>query len=82
MCKDNLLDLTAEDFIGIIKKIDSMRYIDQEISDDFFEKFDPENEKDSCHICYEFRRARAKVAALSELLWQVEKDFEGLGITR
>lgn len=62
--------------------IDSSRYILQDVQEDYFEKYDSVNKKDADLLCWEFSRNRAKVLAISQLLYEAEKVLAQADIVR
>lgn len=50
-------------------------YILQEISEEYFEKFDPDDKEGKFAIVYEFKRRRAFTRVLTDLLHQIEADL-------
>ena len=73
MDKDNL--------IGAAVNLDSAMYLMQSLTEDYFVKFTPENDKDKFGIVWEFDRYRAFAQAVYELLFSIQKDFEKNEIT-
>lgn len=79
-CKEtNIVD--KDELIGSAIAIDSAKYIIQELLEDFFECFNPQDEDDQFRIIYEFPRHRAKANVLLMLLNQIRNEFKENKIT-
>lgn len=71
------------DALGRIAYImDSMNYILQDVQEGYFEKYDPERADGHKGIVWEFPRNRAKTAALSLLMEQIQQALGEVGISR
>lgn len=55
--------------------LEKAQYIMQEISEDYFEKYDPNDKEGKFAIVYEFRRRRAFSRILCDLLHQIEGEL-------
>lgn len=71
--KDNLTDVAL--------CFDCIRYLVQEIDEDYFARYDRSNPDDVMSIAWEYNRNRAKINAVSKLLCEMEQIFEANGIT-
>lgn len=74
--------IDVEEFTQIACAIDSVMYIEQDLSEGFFNQYNTKTEDGRYAILYEFDRARAKENALAELLFIVKKELERLGLGR
>lgn len=70
-----------DELIGSAIAIDAAGYIMQELMEDFFESYNPQNEGDHFKIIYEFSRYRAKANVLIMLLNQISNEFKANKIT-
>lgn len=70
-----------DELFKVKRNIVNAGYIMQDISEDFFEKYDPEKQEDMYAICYEFNRYAAKVSILQDILINIETVIKSLGIT-
>ena len=70
-----------DELIGSAIAIDAAGYILQDIVEDFFDHFNPQNEGDHFKIIYEFSRYRAKANVLIMLLNQISTEFKANKIT-
>ena len=61
--------------------LDSMKYIIQDMLDDYFEKFNSDEHSDVWRIAHEFNRNRARTETLFLLLKQVSDEFESCNIS-
>lgn len=66
---------------GVAICFDCIRYLVQEIDEDYFSCFDRSNPDDVMSIAWEYNRNRAKINAVSKLLYEMEQIFEANGIT-
>ena len=73
--------VNKDDLIGSAIAIDAAEYILQDIVEDFFSSFNPQNEGDHFRIIYEFSRYRAKANVLLMLLNQISTEFKANKIT-
>lgn len=55
--------------------LEKAQYIMQEISEEFFEKYDPNDNEGKFAIVYEFRRRRAFSRILCDLLHQIKSEL-------
>lgn len=79
--KININTFNEDKLVGAAVALDSALYLMQNITEDFFCKFNPDSEKDKFAILWEFSRYRAFVQAVNGLLADIHKDFEENGIT-
>lgn len=79
--KTNKNTLHQDDFIGSAIAIDSAQYIIQDLMEDFFDCFNPQDKEDQFRIVYEFPRYRAKANVLLMLLNEICKEFESNNVT-
>lgn len=70
-----------DELIGSAIALDSAEYILQDIVEDFFGNYKPQNKDDHFKIIYEFSRYRAKANALFMLLNQIRNEFKEHNIT-
>ena len=70
-----------DELIGAAIALDSAEYILQDIAEDFFGQYNPQNEGDHFKIIYEFSRYRAKANVLLMLLNQIRNEFKENKIT-
>ena len=71
--KDNLIDVAI--------CFDCIRYLVQDIDEEYFAKFDSGNKDDVYKIAWEYNRNRARINAVNKLLYEIEQNFEANGIT-
>lgn len=76
---DNVID--KDELIDIEVDLDSISYLMQEITEDFFIKFNPESNKDISGILWEFSRNRAKAMTVYDLILKMQQYFNKNGIT-
>ena len=76
---NNLID--KDELISVAVCFDSIRYLIQEIDEDYFARYDRSNPNDVISIAWEYNRNRAKINAVSKLLYEMEQIFEENGIT-
>lgn len=76
---DNFID--KDELIGAVINLDSISYLMQEITEDFFIKFNPESNKDISSILWEFSRNRAKAMTVYSSILEMQQDFKENGIT-
>lgn len=79
MNNKNIID--KDNLIGSAIAIDAAEYIIQDIVEDFFDHFDPENKDNYLKIIYEFPRFRAKANILLMLISQIRNEFADNEIT-
>ena len=73
--------IDKDELIGSAIALDSAEYILQDIVEDFFGNYKPQNEDDHFKIIYEFSRYRAKANVLFMLLNQIRNEFKEHNIT-
>lgn len=61
--------------------LDSVMYLMQELTENYFTKLNPNKSKDAFGIAWEFERYRAVTQAIYELIFRIQKDFEKNNIT-
>ncbi len=79
MNNNNMIDKDV--LIRAVAAVDDMDYIIQELADDYFNKYKPENRDDNFCILYGFKRYRAYIDILLRLIHSVKKDFTENGIS-
>ena len=70
-----------DDIYRLAKAVEIMRYIVQEIEEDFFDAYNPSNKDDHWRIAHEFRRNRAKTEILADNLREIEEELKKHDIT-
>ncbi len=68
------------ELVGIARNIDSINYLVQEITEEYFEKFNSGDKEEWLCIAWEYNRNRAKMAAVFELIFLCTKELERLNI--
>lgn len=79
--KINANTLDKDELIGAAVNLDSALYLMQNITEDFFLKFNPDSADGKFAILCEFDRYRAFIQAVNELLFSISKNFKENGIT-
>lgn len=74
---DNVID--KDELIGVAVNLDSILYLIQDITEDYFTRFNPDSSKDISSILWEFSRNRAK--AIYDLLIKMQRTFNDNEIT-
>lgn len=74
---ENLID--RDELDEIAKNVMKMRCILQDITEGYFDKYNPENDKDYFVILYDFKRNRIKADILSSCLFDMFNDLEKCG---
>ena len=70
---NNMID--KDDLISSANAIEDMKYMLQELQENFFRKFDSDNTDDTYKILYEFKRYRAFVDVIERLCFSVDTNF-------
>ena len=68
------------DLYGVAFALDSVKYIIDEVVEDYFEQYDADRNKAA--ILLEFNRQCAKMNAVQYLLFSMEQDLAAAGIVR
>lgn len=79
--KENNNMVDKDNLVGVVRSIDAINYLLQDLTEDYFEKFDSSKKEDIYNIAWEYNRHRAKTNAIQELIWGIEKTFEKYNIT-
>lgn len=76
------MDMDKGNLIGAAVNLDSAMYLMQDLTEDFFVRYNPDKAKDLEAIRWEFSRYRAITQAIFELLFNINRDyFEKYDIT-
>lgn len=70
-----------DDLWHIRQIIDSLCYLMQYLTEDYFDKFDSNDKADSYSILYEFNRFRAFTNVIFDGIRTVDKELDALKIT-
>ena len=73
--------VTTDDVYPLALHIEHMRYLLQDLIEDYFQSFDSHEREDQMHIIYNFPRYRAKAEIIDEIAILAEKTLTELGIT-
>lgn len=72
--------IKTDDLSTITRAIEVMRFISQEMTEDYFYQFNPDNKADHFGIIWEFTRAAARAEAISDYLHMAATELESLGL--
>ena len=73
--------IDKDELTGAAVLLGSALCLMQSLTEDYFVKFNPENDKDKFGIVWEFDRYRAFAQAVYGLLFSIQKEFEKNDIT-
>lgn len=74
--ENNTNYVNKDELVGAAVALDVAQYIIQDLQEDFFDCYDSSSDDDKYKILWEYNRNRAKMAALSMLIYEISQAFK------
>ena len=72
----------ADDLFDVLRNLDAMRYLLQDMQEDYFDQYTPGAPNENNGIIWDFRRNAARLYAVEAMLQDAIGELEALGVKR